>query len=281
MAYILLLFTTVLLALQNISMKQYSVKAEKSKQLVFSGISTLAALVFFAVTAGAFEFNLGLLPYSIGFAIAYAAAVIGINLAIANGSLAISSLVNSYSLLIPAAYGVFILKDSLSPVAYVGIACLAVSLFLINTKSEKIKFSVKWIVFLLISFIGNGMCSTVQKMQQLKFDGAYKNEFMIIALAIDAVIFAVFLLCTQKNLKFHLKNSIKYAAVSGFANGLANLLVMLLTALLPSAILYPSISGGSVVIMFFVSIFVYREQLTKQQQAGYLIGVLSVVLLNL
>ena len=184
-------------------------------------------------------------------------------------------------MLIPAAYGVFILKDSLSPVAYVGITCLAVSLFLINTKSEKIKFSVKWIVFLLISFIGNGMCSTVQKMQQLKFDGAYKNEFMIIALAIDAVIFAVFLLCTQKNLKFHLKNSIKYAAVSGFANGLANLLVMLLTALLPSAILYPSISGGSVVIMFFVSIFVYREQLTKQQQAGYLIGVLSVVLLNL
>ena len=125
------------------------------------------------------------------------------------------------------------------------------------------------------------MCSTVQKMQQLKFDGAYKNEFMIIALAIDAVIFAVFLLCTQKNLKFHMKNSIKYATVSGFANGLANLLVMLLTALLPSAILYPSISGGSVVIMFFVSIFVYREQLTKQQQAGYLIGVLSVVLLNL
>ena len=88
MAYILLLFTTVLLALQNISMKQYSVKAEKSNQLVFSGISTLAALVFFAVTAGAFEFNFGLLPYSIGFAIAYAAAVIGINLAIANGSLA-------------------------------------------------------------------------------------------------------------------------------------------------------------------------------------------------
>ena len=282
MAYILLFFTVVLLALQNILMKQYNVKTEKPNQLVFSAVATFVALIFFLIsTKGKLEFNAQFLPYSIGFGMAYAAALIGINLAIAHGSLAISSLVNSYSLLVPAAYGVFVLKESLSPIAYIGIACLAVSLFLINVKSEKVKFSVKWIAFLIMSFIGNGMCSTVQKMQQLRFDGAYKNEFMLFALAIDVVIFAVFLLCTQKDLKYHLKKSVKYASLFGFTNGMANLLVMLLTAMLPSAVLYPSISGGNVVIMFFVSLFIYKEHLTKQQQLGYFIGVLSVVLLNL
>ena len=56
---------------------------------------------------------------------------------------------------------------------------------------------------------------------------------------------------------------------------------MILTSLIPSAILYPTISAGGIVIAFLFALLVYREKLSKTQQIGYAIGVTSVVLLNL
>ena len=73
-----------------------------------------------------------------------------------------------------------------------------------------------------------------------------------------------------------LKGCSIYAPLAGIANGATNLLVMVLTALLPTAVLFPSISAGGIIIMFFISLLVYKEKISKQQM-----GVSSVILLNL
>ena len=46
------------------------------------------------------------------------------------------------------------------------------------------KITWKWILYVLLAFLGNGACSTVQVLQQRTFAGAYKNELMIMALLI-------------------------------------------------------------------------------------------------
>ena len=56
---------------------------------------------------------------------------------------------------------------------------------------------------------------------------------------------------------------------------------MILVADIPSAILYPCVSAGGIVIGFIMAITVYKEKLTNMQLVGYFLGVVSVVCLNL
>jgi N-acetylglucosamine-6-phosphate deacetylase len=43
----------------------------------------------------------------------------------------------------------------------------------------------------------------------------------------------------------------------------------------------PTISAGGIVLTFIIAVCVYRERLSRSQLAGYILGTVSVVLLNL
>lgn len=291
MAYIFLVITVVLCAAQNVFIKQYNVKTQKPDSLLFGAASVLFALLFFVADLGieyGFKFNFTpeILPYSIGFAVTYSMAILGAIYAIQFGSLAVSALISSYSLLIPTFYGVFFLGEKLS---YTGFALLCVSIFLINKKDESstVRFTLKWVIALAASFLGNGLCSTVQKMQQLAFfeaDYNFKNEFMIIALVISCVIlFSVWFISPggRKPEKTTLKNTFLFGFPRGIANGIVNLFMIILAGKLSATILYPTVSAGGIVLGFFIALFWYKERLSKTQLAGYGLGVVSVILLNL
>ena len=68
----------------------------------------------------------------------------------------------------------------------------------------------------------------------------------------------------------------------GILNGAANLFVMILAAKrVPSALMYPLISGGSIILTWITSRFYYKEKLTILQNIGLIVGIAAVVLLNL
>ncbi len=283
MNILLIVMTVILMSLQSVFQKQYNLKTKTPNAFLFSSATALFAMVFFVISAGfKLDFSLAVLPYSIGFAVAYAAANVSMILAVRCGSLAITNLILAYSLIIPTLYGIVFLKDDIGVNTYFGIALLLISLLLLNAKDgeENTKFSIKWLVFAILAFAGNGMCSTVQKMQQSAFDGSFKSEFMIVALAIVVVIMLVAAFM-KKGVRSELKGCAKYAVPCGLANGGVNLLVMILTGMVASAILFPTISAGGIVLSFIISVFFYKEKLSKMQMAGYAIGIISVILLNL
>ncbi len=284
MQYLGLVVTAVLLSLQNISRKQYNVKYNPSNAYLFSGVTSLFALLYFAVLSiGTFSFDADVLPYSLGFGLSHGAASLGLFLALKYGSLSITMLFSSYSLIIPTLYGILVLGEKLKIVGYIGIVLLFISIFLVNKKDdgEKNRYEFKWFVFLVLTFVGNGMCSTVQKMQQLKFGGEYKNEFMIVALAISTTIIFVASLCDIKSFKKELVSCIPLGAFTGLSNGITNHLVMILTGLIPTAIFFPIISASGIVLGFVLAVTLYKERLSNLQLVGYAIGVVSVVLLNI
>lgn len=282
MKYGILIFAVAVMSLQNLFTKQYNRKTDSPDSLSYTVVSTFVALVFFCVlSARSLEIEPRILPYAAGFGISYVAAFVGLNSAIGEGPLSYSALVNAYSLIIPTLYGIVILKDEIRVTAYIGIALLCLSIFLINKKSEEGKPSRKWLIYILISFVGNGMASVTQKMQQLKFDGAYKNEFMMTALAVALVTLVAMMLFRRKDIKNGIRGCWKYASLTGVANGMANLLTMILGALIPSAILFPTFSAGTMTVMLLASLFLYREKLSGVQLAGYAVGILSICALNL
>ena len=267
---------------QNVARKPFSQRASGKGVYFFCLMTSLAAMIFFVVTSGGFEWNTGLIFYAALFALAYTVAnIFGLE-AVACGPLSITSLITSYSLMIPTVYGLVFLKDQVGVGLFPGLALLAISLFLLNQKNVNMPVTVKWIVFVALAFIGNGMCTVVQKMQQIRFDGDFKNEFMILALAISSVALCFFVLKKErKDLRTVAKIGWLPALVCGLANGMVNLFVMILSNRMSVSVMFPMISAGGIIITYLVSRFFYKEKLTKTQFAGFVIGMFSAVLLNI
>ena len=300
MQYLYLVIVILMCSAQNVTNKQYGIKAKKTNNFLFAAIVAFTAMIFFIASSGfRLEFNKEILPYSIAFAIAYASALVSQFLAIKWGPLSITLLVISYSLILPAMYGLIALGDTLGILAIIGLVLLVISLLLISNVLERKKekdtaekekqFSLKWFIALIIGFVGNGMCSIIQKMQNVAFfdeassSSLYKNEFMIIALAIAVVVLLIVSIINKEDIRVGTLPCVGFAALTGIANGIVNLLVMVLSApgVMNASILFPSISGGGIVLGFLLSIFVYKEKLTTIQYIGYAIGTVSDVLLNI
>ena len=292
MQYLLLSMVIILNTTQNILAKQYGLVAKKSNTFFFSAISSFAAMIFFLFGSGLkFEYSMSVLGYSVAFGVCYAAAIGGNFLAIKSGPLALTTLVLSYSLVIPTMYGIVAQNEKLSPLGAVGIVCLCTSLLLINElkrknddadkESVKNGLTLKWLLYVLISFFGNGICATVQKMQPVVFDGRYKNEFMIVGLFVSALVFVLLSLISRENLKERPFPCVGFGALNGAANGFSNMIVIALVTMIPGTILYPTVSAGAIVLGFILAITIYKERLSQKQLIGYVFGIAAVVLLNL
>jgi len=249
---------------------------------LFSALAAFFAMAFFAVSAGSMEWNLGLLPYAVAFAASYGLASVCSVIAVATGSLSITTLVISYSLMLPTLYGLIFLREPIGPGFFPGLILLIISLLLINKRSESVPVSPKWIISLLLAFVGNGACSIVQKMQQNAFEGAFKNEFMILSLLLVVIaLLAMSFKVERPEIRPSLKNGWWLCLICGAMNGMVNLFVMILSGRMPVSIMFPVISAGGIILTSLISMLVYHEKLTRQQLIGLGLGIATVILLNL
>lgn len=283
MEYLLLLVVILLSAAQNTVQKQYNKKTKTPNTFLFAACSAFCAFIFYIVSIGtSFRFDMGFLGYSAAFALCFCASVIGHFLAIKWGSMSLTMLIQSYSLLIPTTYGIVFLNEKLSPTGISGIILLMISIFMVVNRKDKAVFSIKWFISMFMAFLGGGMCSTVQKMQQLAFGGDYKQEFMAVAMLISIVILLTASAFKKENGgKTAFFASIGFGAMNGVANGIVNLTVMVLTGMVANSILFPSVSAGGIVAGFVIATLIYKEKLKPVQIIGYIIGVLSIILLNI
>ena len=81
-------------------------------------------------------------------------------------------------------------------------------------------------------------------------------------------------------MKACLKDGIVLMVFWGILNGAANLFIMML-ARMPASLVYPLISGGSIILTWIASRIFYKEKLTVYQNVGLVFGVGAVVFLNL
>lgn len=137
-------------------------------------------------------------------------------------------------------------------------------------------------MLVFFAFAGNGSCSAIQKVQQIDFNGLYKNELMIVALSIVTLtLFIISLFAERKSIAFNIKKGYILFLISGLANGLVNLLVLVLSSKMPASVMFPVISAGGIITTALVSIFIYKEKLSKYQIIGLTLGIMSVITLNL
>lgn len=250
----------------------------------FNFLMTAASLCLFTVLSliGGFQFHAPTLIYALIFGTGFAVAVYFNYQAVRLGPLSLTSLVIAYSLIIPTLSGILFLSEPFRVTSAVGIGLLLISLLLINGRTDKngAPITKKWVIAVLLAFFGNGLCSLMPKLHQAAYPGGYRTEFMTFGMVLVTTVFLISFL-RQKAARTLTRSFLLPAAAAGIANGAVNLLVLVLASQLPAALMYPMISAGGIVITFFLSRFVFHERLSKVQLAGFGVGILSIVALNL
>lgn len=280
--YLLLLCLPVLNCVQSISQKQYNLKYEKTNVILFSAVTSVIALCFFLITSR-FRLSLNgeLIPYSLGFAVGYAAGWVGTVLAIRYGLMAISTLIVSCSLVFPTVYGV-VLGEPVTPLMLTGVALLLAAFVMVNLKFEEgSRFTWKWFACVMTAFFGNGLCAITQNMQKRALGDAYGDEFMILALAGASALLFVFACLTSRDVKGDFKRCLPFAAVNGVSNALINSLVLIIIGNIPNTVMYPTNAATCMIAAFLLSYFMYKERFSKIQYIGYALGIVSIVMLNI
>lgn len=290
MHYALLLVTAGLLTLQKITQKRFNTACPSGAFLFGGMISFCAMLCFMAVATvtRAWEWQSHLILPALGFGLSYAAATVFVVLAIRHGSLARTTLVTSYSLLVPALAGLALLREPLKPTLIGGILLLILSLWLTNYRGSPADggqtVTFKWVVCVALGFAGNGLCSTVQKLAPHYTHGGDLNQtmYMILALGLSAVILtAASFASGERDRPKILRRGAPLALVCGLCNAGVNVLVLYLNARIPASVMFPVMSAGQIILVCAYALAVGRERFTKKQWTGFAVGIASLVLLNL
>lgn len=231
-----------------------------------------------------FSFDPKVLLYSVGFGICYIFATVAQIHALRYGPLSLTSLLYKLSSIGATIWGFIFWGDKPSLTVIAGLLLVIVSMVTcLYQKNEQHKVSPKWLLFAILSFLGNTGCTIIQKQQQLDFNHQHGNMMMFFALIIAALVCVfLFLQARPENPAAIIRSTGYIPAASGVLNMALNLLVILLTATtLPSGLIYPTIGVGGLIMLSLASRFIFQEKLSTRQWIGMGIGIVAVLLLSL
>lgn len=280
--YFLIVAATVT---QSASTKAFNRQSQHSA--VFNAVKAATALILFALMAApGFVFHLPTLAFGLLYGGCMCLSMYAGYKALCLGPMALSSMLVSFSVLIPLVWGVTAGQETLSAVK-----CLALVLLLcaiVLTNADKIKRGQKkqenhalWLTFVGITLLCNGVASVLQKQHQTLYPEAYSREFMFFAMLLCALIFGAAVLKKLSFAEIRAAKGKRFGVLSGLTNGMANFLTLLLAGFENASILFPVISAGTILGALLCGRFVFKEKLKVNHYAALLTGIVAVVLLKL
>ncbi len=284
MAIILMIINSIFGLGEGIFIKKYNSKHNVGG-FIFTALVSLFSMLFFLITdKGGFNAPASLWGYAIIAGVLYCTASFLTYVALQCGSFALSNLILSYVLIFNIVYGLVFLKEEVSVLTYVGMALIMVSLYLTRAKADKEakKTTGKWLICIFLSFVGCGIFGVISRMQQIKYDNACTNEFMIISIGLSTIVLMIAGIAKDgKNLKYILRHGGLFAVGAGMSNGIKNMLTLVVNTLIPISVASPLGTGIKMGMSFIVSKLVFKEQFLKRQIVGVFIGTVAVVLMNI
>ena len=286
-----LLLIIVSISTQHVCKKNWG-KKNPEGTLTFSAASALLATLTVTVFSEKFVFSPSIIIYAVIFAASYSLALIFSVLALKEGPLSLTCLFTQYSLIIPTFYGlIFLSEEKKNEIVdsakknslFIGLFFLLISIILVNfEKKDEKKITLKWALYTFISFLGNGICSTSQKLAGSNLAKEHKSAFMISAFIIifsSLLLFSLFF--ERKKALPMLKKAPAAPILCGVANGVVNTLVLILSSRMSASVMFPVIASGGIIATAALSVTVYRERLSALQKVGLFFGIASIVFLNL
>ncbi len=245
------------------------------------------AILWGAMFLTAPTFHFGTVFYSLGFSIGFAMACIGLINALNTGPIALTSLILQFSSIGSTIWGFFFWGAKITPLVIIGLVlvCVSLVLCLYNGKGEKggAKINAKWLVYVSVCFFGNLSCMIVQREHQMRYDGAYGNQLMLVAMLFALILSIVlYVRSDRRDSRVLVKRAWFWPVLAGASNLLLNFFMMKLAiSTLSAGLIYPAVAVVPLAITTMISFFAFGEKMRWWQWIGVVIGMGATLLLSL
>ncbi|MBQ4516247.1 MAG: EamA family transporter [Clostridia bacterium] len=264
---------------QSVFTKIASTKNDEASSMRFNAWKISASLLLFLLFSFyKLQFHMPTVVFSSVYGLALFFSTLFGYKALSSGSMALSSLIVSYSVVIPCLFGIIFLNESVNFIKILGFIFLLLSMYLLNRQKEDLKINKCWLVYVLTTFLSNGICSVVQKMHQTLYPASFCNEFMICSLLLTFIMF--FVISMGKKYTDKKSGTTKYALLAGILMGLGNYITLLLSSRVDASVMFPVITILSMLFNVTVSKLYFKDSFSIIQFAGIILGVFSVLFIK-
>ena len=208
------------------------------------------------------------------------------------GPMSYTTVIVSFSTLISALSGALFFDERLSFLQGVGILLMLCS-FILAAKKETsgAKTSKKWLILCFVAFLLTGAIGVLQKIHQSSPFKEEANEFLILAFLFSSCFSLVLSLWTYAKKKSprqerhargawrHLLFIVSLCAADAAGAAVNNKLNLSLSGVIDSAVFFPIVNGGSLLLSMLAALLLFKERPTRRQWLGIAAGVLAVLLL--
>ena len=185
---------------------------------------------------------------------------------------------------VPYIFGVLFLNEELTIFRTLGLVAIIAAIVISNSGAEKP--DKKQLILCLAVFILNGISSVTSKVHQISpaSEIVTSPDFAFIVMMFKAVICSVVLLVCRKSLfgeetvKLPIKSVIWVMLFASLSDGLTYMLQLIGATTLPATVLYPFVTGGSVILTSFAGVLVFKEKLSARQIVGIAICFVGTLL---
>ena len=272
MNYMLVLIATILLAFEFAFSKKYQESEGISliSGLRFNSLSGFfTALIFFALSG----FQLPFSAFSVVMAFLMSLlcmlySIIGFKI-LRKGNMSLYSLfLMSGGMLLPYVFGILFLQEPLTLLRILGILFILAAVYLSNP--AKCKLDKSQLILCVIIFIMNGFVSIISKCHQINitFSPVDNTSFVMysgICKCIMSSFALLFCKSTETKYSFATRKSIYIILGAACISGISYTLQLMGAKALPASVLYPLITGGSIIFSTLCGKLLFKEKVSKFQ----------------
>lgn len=275
-AYILVIMATILLAVEFSLQKVYQKQCGTGPRagLTFNTISGLvSAVIFFAISGFRVEASL----YALVMALCMSLCLVGYTLlgfqVLKAGNMAFYTLfLMTGGMVVPYVWGLVFLNEPFSLLRLIGLLVIVVAIVLSNLGSNR--FSRKILLLCCIVFFLNGGCSVSSKLCQTEnpYGIVSPTVFVFLTGVIRFVLCGTALLFTKKDsaqtTPLNIKKVLLVIVGTTIVSSTSYALQLVGAANLPATVLYPIVSGGSIIFSTLAGMLLFHEKPNLYQKIG-------------
>ena len=251
---------------------------------VFNIVTSLLTCLILLVWGGVGSISLFTLLLACLFGIVTVAQTVFMLKALDTGPMSYTTVICSFSSLISALSGTMFFGETLTAMHIIGMALMAGSFLLAVEKTPGQKAAgFRWLVYCIITFVCTGSIGIMQKLHQSSAYSQELNAFLVIAFGVSAVASVPLLFLAPrgdmrpgKKARWLLWGSIILCGITIALNNKWNLY---LSGVMDSAVFFPVVNGGGMVLSALAAVVFFQEKPTRKQWLGILLGIVSVVFL--
>lgn len=304
MDYLLLgvsVFTGSFKSIVNKRVKRGAVGMGKTMQVNAISFAVAFVVVFcFALFSANFSFRTPILLAILNSACILLSQV-ALMKAVDTGSVTVSSLFYSCGFIIPTIFGAIYYGEKVHFLQIIGIAVILISFVLCVEKENGKKFNFKWFIYALGGTIFSGLLGIVQKIFGVEYSAEYSLDtflsvsFLMI-IGISLIVWLIYALIHRAKDHSHLsvseraitkiekpligKRTFVFTLILGLILGFHNKICTYLSGVLPSALYFPIVNGGVIVMTAVISAIMLREKLSKRQLISVILGFVAIGLIT-